>query len=84
MSEIQKQLTVLFRKVGHLASRFTHCERQRSEEAANAAAMQAVQKAEEEGQKEREVQDEKKSGTPDCLPCTKSRELWRRGRLLLL
>ena len=82
MSELQQQLTVLSRQVGHLASRFTDCEWQRPEETANAAAMQAVQKAEEERQKGWEVQD--KSGTPACLPCTKSRELWRGGRLLLL
>ena len=47
MSKIQQQLAV---------SRFTDSERQRAEEAANAAAMQAAQKAEEERRKGQEVQ----------------------------
>ena len=46
MSEIQQQLSVLSRQLGQLASRFTDSERQRSGEVANAAAMQAAQKAE--------------------------------------
>ena len=47
MSEIQQQLAVLSRQLGQLASRFTDSERQRAEEAATAAAIQAAQKAEE-------------------------------------
>ena len=50
-------MTVLSRQLGQLASRFTDSERQRAEEAANAAAMQAAQKAEEERQKGQEVQE---------------------------
>ena len=57
MSEVQQQLTVLSRQLGQLASRFTDSERQRAEEAANAAAIQAAQKAEEERRKGQEVQE---------------------------
>ena len=42
MSEIQQQLAVLSRHLGQLASRFTDSERQRAEEATNAAAIQAT------------------------------------------
>ena len=48
MSEIQHQWPVLIRRMGQLASRFTDSERQRAEEAANAAAVQAAQRAEKE------------------------------------
>ena len=48
MSEIRQQLSVLSRQMGQLASRSTYSERQRTEEATNAASMQAAQKAEEE------------------------------------
>ena len=57
MSEVQQQLTVLSRQLGQLASRFTDSEWQRAEEAANAAAIQAAQKAEEERRKGQEVQE---------------------------
>ena len=57
MSEIQQQLVVLSRQLGQLATRFTDSERQRAEEAAIAAAIQAAQKAEEERRKGREVQE---------------------------
>ena len=43
--------------MGQLASSLTYSERQRAEEAANAAAIQAAQKAEEERRKGREVQE---------------------------
>ena len=55
MPKIQQQLIVLCRQFLHLASRFTEIERQRLEEAANAAAMQAAQKVEEERRKGEEV-----------------------------
>ena len=45
MSEIQQQLALLSKQLGQLASRLTDSERQRVEEAATAAAMQAAQKA---------------------------------------
>ena len=45
MSEIQQQLTVLSRQTVQLGSHFRDSERPRTEEAANAAAMQAAQKA---------------------------------------
>ena len=48
MSEIQQQLAVLSRQLRQLATRFTDSERQRAEEVATAAAIQAVQKAEKE------------------------------------
>ena len=51
MFEIQQQLAVLSRQLGQLASRFIDSGRQRAEEAATAAAMQAAQKAEEERRK---------------------------------
>ena len=57
MSEIQHQLTVLARQMWQLALRFTDSERQRMEEAANAAAIQAARKAEEERRNGREVQE---------------------------
>ena len=57
MYEIQQQFTVLSRQLGQLASRFIDSERQRAEKAANAAAMQAVQKVEEERRKGQEVQE---------------------------
>ena len=57
MSEIQQQLAVLSRQLGKLASRFTDIERQRAEEAATTAAIQAAQKAEEERRKGQEVQE---------------------------
>ena len=57
MSEIQLQLAILSRQMGQLASRFTDSERQRAEEAANAAAMQAAHKAEEERRKGQEIQE---------------------------
>ena len=57
MSEIQQQLAVLSRQLGQLATRFTDSERQRGEEAATAAAIQAVQKVEEERRKGQEVQE---------------------------
>ena len=57
MSKIQQQLSVISRQMEQLASRFTDSERQRAEEATNAAAMQAAQKAEEERRKGREVQE---------------------------
>ena len=44
--KIQEQLVVLYRQLGQLATRFTDNERQRAEEAATAAAIQAAQKAE--------------------------------------
>ena len=53
MSEVQQQLTMLSRQLGQLASRFTDSERQRAEEAATAAAMQASQEAEESGERDR-------------------------------
>ena len=57
MSEIQQQqLAVLSRQMGQLATRFTDSERQRAEEAATAAVIQAAQKAEEERRKGQEVQ----------------------------
>ena len=56
-SEIQQLLTVLFRQMGHLASRLTDNERQPAEEAANDTAMRAAQKSEEERRKGREVQE---------------------------
>ena len=52
MSEIQQQLVVL-----SIATRFTDSERQRAEEAATAAAIEAAQKAEEERRKGQEVQE---------------------------
>ena len=57
MSEIQQKLSALSRRMGQFASRFTDSERQRAEEAANAAAMQAARKDEEKQRKEREVQE---------------------------
>ena len=57
MSEIQQQLAVLPRQLGQLATRFTDSERQRTEEAATPAAIQAPQKAEEERRKRQEVQE---------------------------
>ena len=57
ISEIQQQLSILSRQMGQLASHFTDSERQRTEEVANAAAMQTVQKAEKERRKGREVQE---------------------------
>ena len=48
MSEIQQQLTVLYRQLGQLALRFTDSERQRAEVTAIAAAIQAAQKSEED------------------------------------
>ena len=57
MSEIQQQLAVLSRQRGQLATRFTDSERQRAEEAATAAAIQAAQKTEEERRKGQEVQE---------------------------
>ena len=57
MSEIQQELAVLSRQVGQLATRFTDSERQRVEEAATAAAIQAAQKTEEERRKGQEVQE---------------------------
>ena len=57
MSEIQPQLSELSRQLGQLASRFIDSERQRAEEAATAAAMQAAQKAEGERRKGQEVQE---------------------------
>ena len=63
MSEIQKQLAVLSRQMGQLAPRFTNGGRQRAEEPANAAAMQAAQKAEEEVRNG----GKSKSGTLACL-----------------
>ena len=47
MSEIQQQLSSLSRQMGQLASRLADSERQRAEETANAAALQAAQRAEE-------------------------------------
>ena len=58
MSKIQQQVTVLSRQLGQLASRFTDSERQRAEEAANSAPMQAAHKAEEGRRKGQEVQEE--------------------------
>ena len=55
MSEIQQQLSTLSRQTGQLASRLTDSEGQRAEETANAVAMQAAQRAEEEQRKGREV-----------------------------
>ena len=46
MSKIQQQLVVLYRQLRQLATLFTDNERQRAEEAATAAAIQAAQKAE--------------------------------------
>ena len=57
MSEIQQQLAVLSRQSGQLVIRFTDSERQRAEEAATTAAIQAAQKAEEERRKGQEVQE---------------------------
>ena len=57
MSEIQQQLTILSRQLGQLASRFTDSQRQRAEEAATSAAVQASQKAEEERRNGQEVQE---------------------------
>ena len=57
ISEIQQQLSVLSRQMEQLASRFTDSGRQRAEEAANAAIVQAAQKIEEERRKRREVQE---------------------------
>ena len=42
MSEIQQQLTVMSRQLGQLASQFTDSQRQRAEEAAIAAVIQAA------------------------------------------
>ena len=59
MSEFQQQqLSTLSRQMGQLTSRLVDSERQRVEEAANATAMQAAQKAKEDRWKGREVQDE--------------------------
>ena len=55
MSEIQQQLAELSRPMRQLASRFTYSERQRTEETANAAVMQAAQKDKEERRKGLEV-----------------------------
>ena len=57
MFEIQQQLAILSRQLGQLASRFTDSKRQRAEEAATSAAIQAAQKADEERRKEQEVQE---------------------------
>ena len=57
MSEIQQQLVVLYRQLGQLVTRFTDNERQRAEEAATAAAIQAAQKTEVERRKEQAVQE---------------------------
>ena len=60
MSEIPQQLTALSRQLGQVlivSSFIDDSERQRAEEAANAAAMQAAQKVEEERRKGREVQE---------------------------
>ena len=48
MPKIKQQLAVLSRQLGQLTSRFTDSERQRAEEAAHVAAMQAAHKAKEE------------------------------------
>ena len=79
MSKIQQQLVVLNRQLGQLATRFTDNERQRAEEAATAAAVQAAQKAEVERRKEQEVQ-EWNAG----MSSLQSRLHWRGGKLLLL
>ena len=52
MSEIQLQLSVHSRQMRQLVPSFKDSERQRAEEAANAAAMQVAQKAEEERRRE--------------------------------
>ena len=57
MSEIQQQLTILSRQLGQLASRFADSKRQRTEEVATSATIQAAQKAEEERRKGQEVQE---------------------------
>ena len=57
MFEIQQQLAVLSRQMEQLVSRFADSERQRPQEAANAAAMRAAQKSQEERRKGREVQE---------------------------
>ena len=57
MSEIQQQLTILSRQLRELVSRFTDNEWRRAEEAANAAAMEAGHKVEEERRKGQEVRE---------------------------
>ena len=57
MFEIQQQLPVFRRQMEQLASRSTDSEGQRAEEAANAAAIQEVQKVEEDRQKGRKAQE---------------------------
>ena len=66
--------------MGLLASRLANSEQQRAEKAANAAAMQAAQKAEEIGKRGGRL----KSGTLACLPYSQSREVWSGGQVLLL
>ena len=57
MSEIQQQLSALSRQMGQLASLVEKRERQRAEETANAAVMQAAQRAKEERRKGREIEE---------------------------
>ena len=57
MFEFQQQLIVLSRQLVQLASRFTYSQRQRGEEAAITAVIQAAQKAEKERRKGQEVQE---------------------------
>ena len=70
MSEIQQQLSVLSRQIGQPTLRLTYSERQRAEEAANAATVQAARKAEEE---RGERGGKSRNGTLACLPYTQFR-----------